>query len=122
MTLVVLPVIIPLVAAGIALVSQGSLLTQRIVALTANAGALGTAIALLAQVESDGIQAHTIGAWPAGVGITLVADLASAMFLVVSLVVLVLVQVFAIGQRRTVSLETKEAPVAPPIKRISIQL
>ena len=98
MTLVVLPVIIPLVAAGIALVSQGSLLTQRIVALTANAGALGTAIALLAQVESDGIQAHTIGAWPAGVGITLVADLASAMFLVVSLVVLVIVQWFAVGQ------------------------
>ncbi|MEM7286433.1 MAG: proton-conducting transporter membrane subunit [Actinomycetota bacterium] len=98
MTLVVLPVIIPLVAAGVALVSQQSLLTQRVVALGANAGALGTAIALLAQVESDGIQAQTIGGWPAGVGITMVADLASAMFLVVSMVVLVIVQWFAVGQ------------------------
>ena len=49
-------------------------------------------------VESDGIQAHTVGGWPAGVGITLVADLAAAMFLVVSLVVLAIVQWFAVGQ------------------------
>lgn len=98
MTLVVLPVIIPLFAAGVALVAQPSLVVQRVVALAANAAALGTAIALLAQVESDGIQAQTIGGWPAGVGITLVADLAAAMFLVVSLVVLVIVQWFAVGQ------------------------
>jgi multicomponent Na+:H+ antiporter subunit D len=96
--LVVLPVILPLFASGVALLVMRSLMLQRLVALGANLAALGTAIGLLVAVESDGIQAQTLGAWPAGVGITLVADLAAAMFLVVSLVVIVAVQVFAIGQ------------------------
>ncbi len=98
MTLVVLPVIIPLFASGLALLAVRSLPLQRAIALGGNVGALGTAIALLVSVESDGIQAQTVGGWPAGVGITIVADLAAAMFLVVSLVVIVLVQIFAIGQ------------------------
>ena len=98
MTLVVLPVILPLFAAGLAMLAMPSLLAQRVIAVGANLAALGTAIGLLIAVESDGIQAQTVGAWPAGVGITIVADLAAAMFLVVSLVVIVLVQFFAIGQ------------------------
>ncbi|MEQ8840105.1 MAG: proton-conducting transporter membrane subunit [Acidimicrobiales bacterium] len=98
MNLVVLPVVLPLFAAGLALLSMRSLTLQRVVALGANLAALGAAIALLVAVESDGIQAQTLGGWPAGVGITLVADLAAAMFLVVSLVVIATVQVFAIGQ------------------------
>ncbi|MEZ5247510.1 MAG: proton-conducting transporter membrane subunit [Acidimicrobiales bacterium] len=98
MNVVVLPVILPLFASGIAILAMRSLMLQRLIALGANLAALGAAIALLVAVESDGVQAQTIGAWPAGVGITLVADLAAAMFLVVSLVVIVTVQVFAIGQ------------------------
>jgi len=98
MSLVVLPVMLPLFAAGITMLAMRSLVAQRVVGLTANLAALGTAVLLLIAVESDGIQAQTVGAWPAGVGITVVADLASAMFLVVSLVVIVLVQVYAIGQ------------------------
>jgi len=96
--LVVLPVIVPLFASGAAVLALRSLTLQRIIALGANLIALGAAIGLLVAVESDGIQAQTLGAWPAGVGITLVADLAAALFLVVSLVVIVIVQVFAIGQ------------------------
>lgn len=98
MTLVVLPVMIPMFATGLALLAIRSLVMQRVIALAGNLGALGTAIALLVTVESDGIAAQTIGGWQAGIGITLVADLAAAMFLVVSLVVIVLVQIFAIGQ------------------------
>lgn len=98
MNLVVLPVIVPLFASGAAVLALRSLALQRMIALGANLGALGAAIGLLVAVESDGVQAQTLGAWPAGVGITLVADLAAALFLVVSLVVIVIVQVFAIGQ------------------------
>jgi multicomponent Na+:H+ antiporter subunit D len=96
--LVVLPVIVPLFASGAAVLALRSLALQRMIALGANLGALGAAIGLLVAVESDGVQAQTLGAWPAGVGITLVADLTAALFLVVSLVVIVIVQVFAIGQ------------------------
>lgn len=98
MNLVVLPVIVPLFASGAAVLALRSLALQRMIALGANLGALGAAIGLLVAVESDGVQAQTLGAWPAGVGITLVADLTAALFLVVSLVVIVIVQVFAIGQ------------------------
>lgn len=98
MNLVVLPAIIPLFAAGLALLAHRSLSAQRVISFAANLAALAAAVALLADVEANGIQAHTIGGWPAGVGITFVADLTSALFLVVSLVVLVLVQLFAIGQ------------------------
>ncbi len=98
MSLVVLPVILPLFGSGLALLAIRSLVLQRAIALGTNLAALGCAIGLLVAVESDGIQAQTVGAWPAGVGITIVADLAAAMFLLVSLVVIVLVQVFAVGQ------------------------
>ncbi|MEM9200581.1 MAG: proton-conducting transporter membrane subunit [Actinomycetota bacterium] len=98
MSLVVLPIIVPLFAAGLSLLAHRSLLLQRVIGMAATIGSLGFAIAVLVDVEANGIQAHAVGAWPAGVGITVVADLASALFLVVSLVVLVLVQLFAIGQ------------------------
>ena len=48
----------------------------------ARAGVLAAAIVLLAGVESGGIQVVQIGAWPAPFGITLVADLFSALLLV----------------------------------------
>lgn len=99
MNLVVLPALLPLFASGVALLAVRSLPVQRIVAVGTNVATLASAIALLAVVESDGIQAQTLGGWPGGVGITLVGDLTSALFLVVSLVVIVLVQVFAIAQR-----------------------
>jgi multicomponent Na+:H+ antiporter subunit D len=111
MSLVILPVIVPLMCAGLALLAHRSLFLQRIIGLSTTTASLGFAIALLVQVESDGIQAHSIGAWPAGVGITLVADLASSMFLVVSLVVLVLVQLFAIGQ----GADTAEPRIGQPV-------
>lgn len=98
MSLVVLPVMLPLFAAGVTILAMRTLVLQRVIAIGANLAALGCAIALLITVEADGIQAQTVGAWPAGVGITVVADLAAALFLVVSLVVIVIVQVFAIGQ------------------------
>jgi multicomponent Na+:H+ antiporter subunit D len=75
-----------------------SLRIQRIVSLASTLGALAASILLLVEVEADGIAALDAGGWPAPYGITLVADLAASMFLVVSLAVIVLVQIFAIGQ------------------------
>jgi multicomponent Na+:H+ antiporter subunit D len=45
---------------------------------------LGAALALLAHVWEDGIQATQIGNWPAPYGITLVADVFSAMMVVLT--------------------------------------
>ena len=89
--LLVLPILIPL-ATAIAL----SLLPQRpqvsrAVAFAGAAGVLAAAIVLLARVEAGGIQVVQIGAWPAPFGITLVADLFSALLLVMVGVVAVVV-------------------------------
>jgi multicomponent Na+:H+ antiporter subunit D len=49
-------------------------------------------------VESDGVQSVQVGAWPAPIGITLVADMFSALMLVISMATILAVLVFAIGQ------------------------
>ncbi|MCB0996169.1 MAG: Na+/H+ antiporter subunit D [Acidimicrobiales bacterium] len=98
MRLLVVPVLVPLFGAGVSLLGLRSLVWQRVVGVATTATALAAAIGLLILVENDGIVAHDAGGWPAPVGITLVADLAAAMFLVVSLAVILIVQLYAIGQ------------------------
>jgi multicomponent Na+:H+ antiporter subunit D len=80
--LLVLPIVVPLTTA-IAL----QLLPHRprLLRTVAFAGALvvlATAVALFARVQADGVQVARIGSWPAPFGITLVADLFSALLVV----------------------------------------
>jgi multicomponent Na+:H+ antiporter subunit D len=96
--LVALPVILPLLGVGFVLLASGSLLVQRALAVTVVAATFIASIALLVQVEADGISTMQVGDWPAPLGVSLVADLTAAMFLVVSMAVILLVQLFAIGQ------------------------
>ena len=82
--LLVLPIIVPL-ATAIAL----QLLPHRprLLRGIAFAGALvilGVAVALFARVQTEGIQVTRIGSWPAPFGITLVADLFSALLVVMA--------------------------------------
>jgi multicomponent Na+:H+ antiporter subunit D len=91
-------VIIPLFGAALCLLGTRWLAAQRAIGLLATSSALVAAIGILVEVEADGVQALDVGAWPAPVGITLVGDLAASMFLTMSLAVILLVQLFAIGQ------------------------
>lgn len=96
--LLVLPMVLPLAAAAMTMIAFRSRPAQRAIAVLAVAGALGAAVALLVEVERHGVQSIQVGAWPAPIGITLVADLFSALMLVVSLATVLAVLVFAIGQ------------------------
>jgi multicomponent Na+:H+ antiporter subunit D len=96
---IALPLILPLLGAGLVLLASGSLLVQRVLSVLTVAASLVSAIVLLVRVEADGIVTMQVGAWEAPIGISLVADLTAAMLLVVSLAVILLVQLFAIGQR-----------------------
>ena len=96
--LLVLPVVLPLAAAALAMIAVRSRPAQRAIAALSVAAALGAAVALLVEVERHGVQSIQVGAWPAPIGITLVADLFSALMLVVSLATVLAVLVFAIGQ------------------------
>jgi multicomponent Na+:H+ antiporter subunit D len=98
MTLLALPIMVPLFGVGLVLLASGSLALQRVLSLLAVAVSLAAAVALLVRVEADGIQVLRVGGWEPPVGISLVADLTSALLLVVSLAVILVVQIFAIGQ------------------------
>lgn len=74
-----LPILVPLSAAAILLLAPKRALLQRCIALIGSILQLCSATALFLRVESGGIQVLQVGAWPAPFGITLVADLLSAM-------------------------------------------
>ncbi|MEY2957572.1 MAG: Na(+)/H(+) antiporter subunit, partial [Actinomycetota bacterium] len=96
--LVPLPVVIPLFAAAVCVLLGRFRTLQRFVATGASAAVLGVSIALLVGAEDRGILVHRSGGWPAPLGITLVVDRLSALMLVVSSLVLLVVLVFAIGE------------------------
>ena len=99
--LIPLPVVLPLLCAGISLALHGRVALQRALSVLAMLGTLGASVALLVEVEADGPVATNIGAWEAPIGITLVVDLFSAMMLVVSAAMLLAVLVYAVGSPRT---------------------
>ncbi|MBM3696326.1 MAG: Na+/H+ antiporter subunit D, partial [Actinobacteria bacterium] len=95
------PLLLPLAAAGLSLVMWRRLWWQRLLGLGASATALAAAVALLAQVEREGIQVVRVGGWPPPAGITLVADRFSAAMLVVSTLMSLAVLLYAVGQGGT---------------------
>jgi multicomponent Na+:H+ antiporter subunit D len=83
-TLLVLPLLIPLLAAIAAFLLRRRHLLQRIFGGAGAIGLLAAGLGLLASVWRDGIQVVHVGGWPAPIGITLVADLFSAVMVVVA--------------------------------------
>jgi len=77
--LLVLPIIVPLITAAVALLVWRSRLLQRALATVGTLALLASSLLLLRWVSENGIQAIQIGNWPAPYGITLVADQFSAI-------------------------------------------
>jgi multicomponent Na+:H+ antiporter subunit D len=82
--LLILPMLIPLSAATLSLFAWRSRRTQRVLGVLGTALLLLSVLRLLQSVSNDGIQAAQVGAWPAPFGITIVADLFSAIMLVLA--------------------------------------
>ena len=80
--LLALPILLPLgTAIALHLLPQRRRLL-RVIAFVGALLILGVAVAILVRVRSEGIQVLQIGSWPAPYGITLVADLFSALMVV----------------------------------------
>jgi multicomponent Na+:H+ antiporter subunit D len=71
--------LIPLAAAAISILLWRHRLAQRVLGAAGTAGLLVCGVLLLRSVATNGIQAAQMGNWPAPYGITLVADLLSAI-------------------------------------------
>ena len=91
--LLLFPVIIPLFFATVLMIFPKNLILQRTIAATGAGATLIAALFLLAKVNADGVQAVTLGSWPAPFGISMVSDLLSAL-LVVTTSIIVLFVVF----------------------------
>ncbi len=96
--LIVLPILLPLLGAAGSILSGRSRLAQRVIAVTTLSLVVAVTIALLVEVDRDGVVVSQGGGWPAPLGITLVADRFAAMMACVGSIVLLAVLLYAIGQ------------------------
>lgn len=80
--LLVLPILVPLVTATVLHLLPQRSRPLRVVAFCGSLGVAAAAVAIFIRVQRDGIQVLQLGGWPAPFGITLVADLFSAVMVV----------------------------------------
>jgi multicomponent Na+:H+ antiporter subunit D len=107
--LVPLPVLLPLLGAALTLAFRRSPRLQRGVSIVVLAAVVTVAAVLVWQTDARGPQVLWLGAWREPLGISLVADRLSALMLLVSGIVTLLVLVFAIGQGQADSDEENES-------------
>ncbi len=96
--LVPLPVLLPLLGAALTLAFRRSPRLQRSTSIAVLAAVVVVAGVLVWQTDVNGPQVLWVGAWKEPLGISLVADRLSALMLLVSGIVTLLVLLFAIGQ------------------------
>lgn len=96
--LVPLPVVIPLVAAGLTLALGGRSRLQAIISAVAITLVAVTSAGLVFFAHNRGPQVVNVGEWSAPVGISLVADRLSALMLLVSAIVLLCVLLYSLAQ------------------------
>ena len=82
--LLILPIVIPLLTAALSLLAWRWRVWQRRLGITGAAALFAVSVGLFASVRGGGIQSVQIGNWPAPFGITLVADLFSAIMVVLA--------------------------------------
>jgi multicomponent Na+:H+ antiporter subunit D len=95
--LLVLPLLIPLTTTAVSLLAWRRTALHRALAVAGAAALLGAGLALLTFVWQGGICATQEGGWPAPFGITLIADLFSAIMVVLAGVVGLAVVLFSLG-------------------------
>lgn len=93
-----LPVVLPLLGAALTLVARRHPRVQVAISLSVLAAGLAVAISLMYATHREGPIVLWLGAWSEPLGIALVADRLSALMLLVSSFVILVVLIFAIGQ------------------------
>ncbi|MFH7586530.1 Na+/H+ antiporter subunit D [Oceanimonas smirnovii] len=94
---VVIPILIPMLAGALCLTCWRWRNVQRWISVFSGAGLLVASVVLLQKVQTDGIQVAHMGSWPAPYGISLVADLLSAIMVVVTGIIGLAVAVYSLA-------------------------
>jgi multicomponent Na+:H+ antiporter subunit D len=95
--LVVLPLLVPLLTAVLCLIARQRPALQAVLAVLGSLLHLATAIWLFVEVERGGILAAQMGGWPAPYGITLVADMLSAILVLITALVGTAVTIYSVA-------------------------
>jgi multicomponent Na+:H+ antiporter subunit D len=95
--LLVLPILIPLATAALCLMARHRRGVQRTFGVAGAFGLMAAGAYLLHQVAKHGIQAVQIAGWPAPFGITLIADLFSAIMVAVTGLIGAAVSVYSLA-------------------------
>src|SRR5690625_3511892 len=96
--IVPLPIVIPLLAAGLALAFGRRPRLQALISTAAIGMMFLASVALMVASHAGGPQVVNVGSWGAPVGISLVADRLSALMLAVSALVLLCVLLYSLAQ------------------------
>lgn len=97
-SLVPLPLVIPLIAAALCVVTGRWLPIQRTISIIALTATTAISITLLIGADRDGPLVMQSGGWGAPLGITLIVDRLSGIMLTLGSVMLLAVLIYAIGQ------------------------
>ena len=96
-SLIVLPILLPLLVGASCVVVWRHVTAQRILTLAGSIVYLAVAVVLLERVANQGIQAVQKGDWIAPFGITLVADMFSAIMVATTGVVTLVIVIYSLG-------------------------
>jgi len=94
-------ILIPLVAASVGIVVRRNATLRDITTLSGLGAATAAAYAMLVRVNAEGAERVRVGGWDPELGIEIVVDLFAALVLPIALSIIFVVEIFAIGQRRT---------------------
>jgi multicomponent Na+:H+ antiporter subunit D len=89
--------LIPLATAAVCLIFWGKRVAQRVIGVLGALALLAAALSLLVTVWQEGIIATQLGSWPAPFGITLAADMLSAIMTVMGSLMGFAVMVYSLG-------------------------
>lgn len=95
--LVVIPILIPLLAAALSIASWRSVMLQRWIAIAATGSLLAVSIVLLQLTREQGFVVMHMGDWVAPFGITIVADLLSAIMVVLTGIIGLAIAVYSLA-------------------------
>jgi multicomponent Na+:H+ antiporter subunit D len=109
--LLVLPIVLPLAAAGVSQAINRLPRVQRALSLVTLSATVVVTGVLAFAVDAHDVVVARVGGWPAPIGITLVADRLAALMVAVSAVTVLAVLVYAIGSPRTADKAASFHPV-----------
>lgn len=99
--LVAITIVGPIIGATLGLIARDHPRRRDLATLLGLAAATLSAFAILVNVANNGTSVIRAGGWGPELGIVLVADLFAALVLPVAVTIIFVVELFAIGQRRT---------------------